>query len=75
MSAMATIINDGGRAERDTKEPRVTVCAERKRIATGMPYQEVYDELNEWGGQERISKHRKSKSSARTGVHKPTITK
>ena len=42
-------------------------------LATERPYQQVYDELNALGGLERSSKRRRGKSSARTGVHKPTI--
>jgi hypothetical protein len=42
-------------------------------IITGKPYQEVYDDLNELGKLERFGKRKRGKSSARTGVYKPTI--
>jgi hypothetical protein len=39
-------------------------------IATGKPYQEVYNALNELGRNERISKRKKKRSNSRTGVYR-----
>lgn len=39
-------------------------------IATGRPYQEVYDAL---GQRERTGKRKRGRSNARTGVYKQTI--
>jgi hypothetical protein len=41
-------------------------------IATGKPYQEVYDAPNALGSRERVGKRKRNKSSARTGVYKDT---
>ena len=41
-------------------------------IAARLPYSQVYDALNELGAQERLGKRKGGKSSARTGVYKPT---
>ena len=67
--------NDGGRAEAgymgDTRD-----CACRAiAIATGKPYKEVYDLINKYGKEERITKRRKSRSNARTGVWQETMRK
>jgi hypothetical protein len=43
--------------------------------ATGKPYLEVYQDLNEWGAKERRSKRYPKKGSARTGVYNKTIRK
>ena len=67
--------NDGGRAAAGY-EGKAGDCVTRAiAIATGKPYQEVYDAINAAGEQERRSKNRRGKSSARTGVYKPTIRK
>jgi hypothetical protein len=42
-------------------------------IATGLPYQEIYDALNSLGKSERTGKRKRGVSNARTGVYKPTI--
>jgi hypothetical protein len=41
-------------------------------IASGKPYQEIYDLVNEHAKSERSSKRRRGRSSARTGVFKAT---
>ncbi len=65
--------DDGGR-EAAGYQGRTGDCATRAiAIATRMPYQQVYDLVNQYGQQERRSKRRRSRSSARTGVYKPTI--
>ncbi len=67
--------NDGGRAGAGYKGVAGDCVTRAIAIATGMPYQEAYDLVNSYGTVERRSKNRKSKSSARTGVHKPTTRK
>ena len=42
-------------------------------IATGLPYQEIYDRVNKLSTRERSGKRKRGTSSARTGVHKSTI--
>jgi hypothetical protein len=41
-------------------------------IATGIPYGDVYDAINREAQTEKLTKRREKRSSARTGVHKPT---
>jgi hypothetical protein len=41
-------------------------------IATGKPYQEVYDALNRLAETERVGKRKKKRSSSRTGVYRQT---
>ena len=67
--------NDGGREDAGYKGDTGDCVTRAIAIATGMPYQEIYDLVNSYGKNERRSKNRKSKSSARTGVHKPTTRK
>lgn len=70
---MRWTFNDGGRAAAGFKG-RAGDCACRAiAIATGLPYQRVYDDLNALGAAERRSKRRRGKSSARTGVYGPTM--
>ena len=69
---MKHVFDDGGRALAGYKGFAGDCVARAVAIAMQRPYQEVYDELNEWGKKERKSKRRKSKSSARTGIHKAT---
>ena len=71
---MQLIETDGGRAEAGYKG-RARDCACRAiAIATGRPYQEVYDLVNEFAKAER-PRGRTKRSSARTGVQKPTMRK
>jgi hypothetical protein len=67
-------VNDGGRSKyfKGTAGDCVTRSI---AIATGKDYLEVYNEINELAKDERSSKRRKGKSSARGGVYKPTIRK
>lgn len=79
---MKFVFNDGGRAEAGYKGTTGDCCCRAIAIATGMPYQEVYDLINEFGKAERPNrktrrgnKHNGSRSSARTGVYKDTMRK
>ena len=65
--------NDGGRAAAGYKGRTGDCVCRSIAIATGKPYQEVYDELNVIAKTERKTKRRKGKSGAATGVYKPTI--
>lgn len=72
---MRFIYDDGGRAAAGYKgETRDCVCRSIA-IATGKPYKEVYDLINEYAKSERTGKRKTGKSSARTGVYKNTIKK
>ena len=66
--------DDGGREAAGFKgDARDCVCR-AIAIATGRPYREVYDKLNELGKAERASKKR-TRSNARNGVFKATTRK
>jgi len=73
VTALTFVYDDGGRAAAGYKGPADDCACRAIAIAAGMPYQEVYDALNVLGQAERLGRRRKSKSSARTGVHKPAI--
>lgn len=64
--------DDGGRAAAGFKGEASDCVCRSIAIATGKPYAEIYADLNSLGGLERSSKRRRGKSSARTGVFKPT---
>lgn len=72
---MVWIYNDGGREAAGFRGTTGDCVCRAIAIATKRPYQEVYDELNLIGSQERKSKNRRSKSSARTGIYKAIIRK
>ena len=65
--------NDGGRKEAGFKGTTGDCVTRAIAIATGKPYKEVYDAINELGKREYITKKKKSKSNSRTGVYKQTI--
>jgi hypothetical protein len=65
--------HDGGRAAAGYRGTANDCVTRAISIATGLPYQQIYDALDEAGQNERQSKRRKSgRSSARTGIYKPT---
>lgn len=66
---MKFICNDGGRAAAGYRGEAGDCCTRAIAIASGKPYQEVYDAINETAKDERASKRRRGKSAARTGVH------
>jgi hypothetical protein len=73
IETMKFTFNDGGRAAAGYKgETRDCVCRSIA-IATGLPYQEIYDAINELGQSERTGKWKRGKSSARTGVYKASM--
>ena len=69
------LYDDGGRAAAGYSGTTGDCVVRSVAIATGKPYQEVYNEINAIGKTERRSKNKTRKSSARTGVYKPTIRK
>lgn len=72
---MQLIINDGGRATAGYKGKAGDCVTRSIAIATGKPYQEVYDAINGLAINERRGKRKRGKSSARTGVFKVTYKK
>jgi hypothetical protein len=69
---MEFVYNDGGRAAAGFKGNTGDCVTRAIAIATGKPYQEVYDALNELAKLERRGKRKKGISNARTGVYKNT---
>lgn len=65
--------DDGGRAAAGYKGLTGDCVTRAIAIATGKPYQEVYDAINGMGELERTGKRKRGKSNARTGVYKSTI--
>ena len=72
---MKWVYDDGGRAEAGSKGVTGDCVCRAIAIATGRPYQEVYDLINEYAKKERTGCRKGGKSNARTGVYKPTIRK
>lgn len=71
---MCWVYNDGGRAEAGYKGETGDCVTRAISIATGVPYAKVYSDINLLAESER-PRGRKKRSSARTGVQKPTIRK
>jgi len=67
--------NDGGRAAAGYKGFTGDCATRALAIAAEMPYQEAYDLVNKFSKDEKPSKRRNGKSSARTGVHTHTFRK
>lgn len=72
MRQIGFVYDDGGRAAAGFSGYAGDCVARAVAIATGIPYREVYDTINALGYRERASAKRRGKSSARTGVYKPT---
>jgi hypothetical protein len=70
---MTWVQDDGGRAAAGYRGEAGDCVARAVAIATGLPYQEVYDAINIAGNGERVTWKRRRRSGARTGVYKPTI--
>jgi|AGTN01.1.fsa_nt_gi hypothetical protein len=67
---MPWVFDDGGRGAAGFKGSASDCVTRSIAIATGLPYREVYDALNELAATERP--RRGSRSSSRTGVKKQT---
>lgn len=65
---MQLIINDGGRAAAGFKGSTGDCVARAIAIASGRPYQEVYDRLAAGNAMQRRSKYAKSKDGVRTAA-------
>ena len=72
---MKWVKDDGGRADAGFKGITGDCVCRAIAIATGRPYKEVYDLINEFSKSERVGKRKKKKSNARTGVYKGCIKK
>lgn len=64
--------DDGGRAEAGYRGIAGDCVCRAFAIATGAPYQEVYDFINQSAKSERTGKRKKDVSNARLGVYKHT---
>lgn len=69
---MRWLYDDGGRADAGFVGSTGDCVTRAIAIATRTPYREVYDAINAVAKDERPSKTRRGKSSARTGVHRVT---
>lgn len=67
--AKGFIHNDGGRAAAGFKGNTGDCVVRAVAIASGLPYQEVYDALSEGCRTQKLTKRSKPKSSARNGVY------
>jgi hypothetical protein len=75
--------DDGGRAEAGYQGTTGDCVTRAIAIAAEMPYQQVYDLVNRFGAEEKITAKQAARrakvsggrSAARTGVYKPTIRK
>jgi len=65
--------NDGGRIAAGYKGSAGDCVVRSVAIATGLPYQEIYDQVNKLSARERTGKRKRGTSNARSGVHKSTI--
>jgi len=65
--------NDGGRAAAGYRGKARDCACRAIAIAAEIPYAEAYSLINAKGKQDRCSKRRNGKSSAGTGVFKPTM--
>src|SRR5271166_4597020 len=70
---MKVIHTDGGRKAAGFAGKAGDCTTRAIAIATGLPYQTVYDALNEHASRQRVGKRMRGKGSARDGVYKPTI--
>lgn len=64
--------DDGGRTEAGYRGKAGDCFTRSLAIATGADYQTVYNAVNVYASFEKLGKRYAGKSSARTGVHRPT---
>jgi hypothetical protein len=72
VNAMPWVHDDGGRADAGYRGQTGDCACRAIAIATGMPYQEVYDLIIDAARRERPHA-RRTRSHPRTGVHKETL--
>lgn len=65
-------LNDGGRTQAGYKGAASDCFTRSAAIVTGLPYRQVYDEVNRLGKQEHVTKRKAKRSNARTGVYRVT---
>ena len=65
--------NDGGRRKSGYKGSTNDCVVRAISIVTERPYQEIYNEINTIGQTEKITKRKRTKSNARTGVFSATV--
>jgi hypothetical protein len=65
--------NDGGRSASGYRGKTGDCVVRSVAIATGLPYQHIYDLVNRSSVYERTGTRKRGKSNARTGVYKSTI--
>lgn len=69
------VYDDGGRARAGYRGPAGDCAVRAISIATGRPYGEVYDALNELGKLERTGKRKRGRSNSRKGVYNFAISR
>lgn len=67
---MKFVYDDGGREAAGFKGKTGDCVCRSIAIATEKPYKEVYDLINKFAKEEKVSKKKKGVSNARTGVYK-----
>jgi len=72
---MTYVYDDGGRAAAGYKGETGDCVVRAIAIAAELPYQEIYDGINELALGERTGTRKRGKSNARLGVYKGTIRK
>lgn len=72
---MQWVYDDGGREAAGFKGKTGDCVTRAIAIASGVPYKEVYDRLNELAKHERTGKRKRGKSNSRTGVYTATAKK
>src|ERR1700684_1770464 len=65
--------HDGGRSAAGYRGKTGDCVVRSTAIATGLPYQHIYDLVNRASTHERTGTRKRGKSNARTGVYKSTI--
>lgn len=69
---MDFVFHDGGRDAAGYNGSTGDCVTRSIAIATGKPYQEVYDALNRLAQTERVGKRKRKRSNSRTGVFRRT---
>jgi len=72
-TAIMWVYDDGGRAAAGYKGKTGDCAVRATAIASGRPYREIYERINELAKRERRGKRKKTVSNARTGVHRVTM--
>lgn len=72
-SRKARQFDDGGRSAAGYKGKTGDCVVRSMAIATGLPYQQIYDLVNGAAAYERTGTRKRGKSNARTGVYKTSI--